>query len=86
MPATLMMSARDTIAFLFLLCPLSIHSLTHFPSLHFSERGKAEVKDRKVLEILQAKDYKIQELEQVWAESIQSIFSVCLPAFLSVCL
>ncbi|KAG5285877.1 hypothetical protein AALO_G00008480 [Alosa alosa] len=28
------------------------------------EREKAEAKDRKVLEILQAKDYKIQELEQ----------------------
>lgn len=30
-----------------------------------SEKHKAENKDRKVLEILQSKDYKIQELEQV---------------------
>lgn len=29
------------------------------------EKQKAENKDRKVLEILQAKDYRIQELEQV---------------------
>ncbi|KAI9525588.1 hypothetical protein NQZ68_006137 [Dissostichus eleginoides] len=28
------------------------------------EKYKAEIKDRKVLEILQTKDYKIQELEQ----------------------
>ncbi|XP_005726945.1 centlein-like [Pundamilia nyererei] len=28
------------------------------------EKHKAEIKDRKVLEILQSKDYKIQELEQ----------------------
>ncbi|XP_063074407.1 centlein isoform X2 [Engraulis encrasicolus] len=37
------------------------------------ERGKAEVKDRKVLEILQAKDYKIQELEQKVAGQQQEI-------------
>ena len=35
-----------------------------FPLLH-SEKQKGEMKDRKVLEILQTKDYKIQELEQV---------------------
>lgn len=29
------------------------------------EKYKAEIKDRKVLEILQSKDYTIQELEQV---------------------
>lgn len=29
------------------------------------EKQKSEVKDRKVLEILQVKDVKIQELEQV---------------------
>lgn len=34
-------------------------------SLSSSEKHKAEIKDRKVLEILQSKDYKIQELEQV---------------------
>ncbi|KAI7810774.1 putative centlein [Triplophysa rosa] len=32
------------------------------------EKQKAENKDRKVLEILQAKDYRIQELEQVPGE------------------
>ncbi|CDQ92095.1 unnamed protein product, partial [Oncorhynchus mykiss] len=31
------------------------------------EKWKAEAKDRKVLEILQAKDYKIQELDQLWS-------------------
>lgn len=31
----------------------------------FREKQKAEVKDRKVLEILQVKDNKIQTLEQV---------------------
>lgn len=29
------------------------------------EKWKAEAKDLKVLEILQAKDYKLQELDQV---------------------
>ena len=36
-----------------------------FFTLSSSEKHKAEIKDRKVLEILQSKDYKIQELEQV---------------------
>lgn len=31
----------------------------------YREKHKAEIKDRKVLEILQSKDYTIQELEQV---------------------
>lgn len=31
----------------------------------FREKQKAEVKDRRVLEILQAKDSKIETLEQV---------------------
>ena len=38
--------------------------LLFFP-LFYSEKQKGEMKDRKVLEILQTKDYKIQELEQV---------------------
>ncbi|XP_030644161.1 centlein [Chanos chanos] len=37
------------------------------------EKQKAEVKDRKVLEILQAKDYKIQELEQRVTEQQREI-------------
>ena len=39
--------------------------LVFFAPLLYSEKQKGEMKDRKVLEILQAKDYKIQELEQV---------------------
>ncbi|KAF7667579.1 hypothetical protein LDENG_00055340 [Lucifuga dentata] len=37
------------------------------------EKHKAEMKDRKVLEILQSKDYKIQELEQKVAAQQQDI-------------
>ncbi|XP_074520132.1 centlein isoform X2 [Halichoeres trimaculatus] len=40
------------------------------------EKHKAEVKDRKVLEILQSKDYRIQELEQKvtgWQQEINSM-------------
>lgn len=36
------------------------------------EKQKAENKDRKVLEILQAKDYRIQELEQVLLRALRS--------------
>lgn len=38
-----------------------------------SEKHKAEMKDRKVLEILQSKDYKIQELEQVRYILVQQV-------------
>ncbi|XP_070684053.1 centlein [Pempheris klunzingeri] len=40
------------------------------------EKHKAEIKDRKVLEILQSKDYKIQELEQNvtgWQQEINNL-------------
>ncbi|KAK2817158.1 hypothetical protein Q5P01_025349 [Channa striata] len=40
------------------------------------EKHKAEIKDRKVLEILQSKDYKIQELEQKVAGQQQEINSL----------
>ncbi|XP_044203045.1 centlein isoform X1 [Thunnus albacares] len=40
------------------------------------EKHKAEIKDRKVLEILQSKDYKIQELEQKVTGQQQEINSV----------
>ncbi|XP_026159496.1 centlein isoform X2 [Mastacembelus armatus] len=40
------------------------------------EKHKAEIKDRKVLEILQAKDYKIQELEQKVTGQQQEINSL----------
>lgn len=40
--------------------------MTHKPCFPISrEKQKSEAKDRKVLEILQVKDVKIQELEQV---------------------
>lgn len=35
-------------------------------SFFTSEKHKAEMRDRKVLEILQFKDHMIEELEQVW--------------------
>lgn len=37
-----------------------------FPLFFTSEKHKAEMRDRKVLEILQFKDHMIEELEQVW--------------------
>ncbi|XP_029020840.1 centlein-like [Betta splendens] len=40
------------------------------------EKHKAELKDRKVLEILQSKDYKIQELEQKVTGQQQEINSL----------
>lgn len=40
----------------------------HWNSVGTREKQKAENKDWKVLEILQAKDYRIQELEQVLCE------------------
>uniref|UniRef100_A0A3Q3IAM9 Centlein, centrosomal protein n=1 Tax=Monopterus albus TaxID=43700 RepID=A0A3Q3IAM9_MONAL len=40
------------------------------------EKHKAEIKDRKVLEILQTKDYKIQEMEQKVAGQQQEINSL----------
>uniref|UniRef100_A0A8C6NLQ9 Centlein n=1 Tax=Nothobranchius furzeri TaxID=105023 RepID=A0A8C6NLQ9_NOTFU len=40
------------------------------------EKHKAEIKDRKVLEILQSKDYKIQELEQKVTGQQQEISSL----------
>ena len=43
----------------------SIFLISFFFKISFSEKHKAEIKDGKVLEILQAKDFKIQELEQV---------------------
>lgn len=40
--------------------------LNMFPLFFTSEKHKAEMRDRKVLEILQFKDHIIEELEQVW--------------------
>lgn len=42
------------------------------------EKWKAEAKDRKVLEILQAKDYKIQELDQLSFLTALGIFNANL--------
>ncbi|XP_068445473.1 centlein [Clinocottus analis] len=42
------------------------------------EKHKAEIKDRKVLEILQSKDYKIQELEQKVTGQQQEIINMGL--------
>lgn len=41
------------------------HSLSIYIYFISREKQKSEAKDRKVLEILQVKDAKIQELEQV---------------------
>lgn len=40
--------------------------LLNVSSVFTSEKHKAEMRDRKVLEILQFKDHMIEELEQVW--------------------
>lgn len=39
--------------------------LSYYFSFFTSEKHKAEMRDRKVLEILQFKDHMIEELEQV---------------------
>ncbi|XP_037830880.1 centlein isoform X2 [Kryptolebias marmoratus] len=51
------------------------HTCTLFLTFFNSEKHKAENKDRKVLEILQSKDYKIQELEQKVTAQQQEINS-----------